>query len=362
MLPTAWPKTNFSTTTGESYLYFSHLPTTTAQHKILMYHNPPITHFQRVTNYDYDAMNTPSSSSHGPSRTHRQHDSVSTSTPRTLGPKTTQAARFYFLLGVLSVALGYDLIFGTINNTSSDLLRKLKEKDKPPNTVNISRMELPRNISTHCWRTCPKRINKIFYDHGFAGLGDRLTVIDNLAQIAGYLCANLEVPPPSVFLHPIHNNGNVVSERVKWLDFRNITFLQDDTQVLASFDDKEEKFPGWLHIVSDGNAGSNGLLEDFVRLQEFALLQDADASTGFIWEIHTPFYQSNLFDRLLPPPSVEVQELSEYEDQMLPELPTYYYFHPEEAQGRKQEQRCRYTNNNPMRLQPTSMVSYILLV
>ncbi len=141
-------------------------------------------------------------------------------------------------------------------------------------------MELQRNISEQCWRTCPQRINKIYFQHGMAGLGDRLTVIDNLAQIAGYLCAILEVPPPSKMLALKHNNGNRVSENVKWLDFRNLTFLQDDSQAVrgldASFSEdfdaspvyKEENFPGWLHIVS-GKSDSKGLLEDFIRLQEF---------------------------------------------------------------------------------------------
>eukprot|EP00984_Skeletonema_dohrnii_P015942 scaffold7000_cov156-Skeletonema_dohrnii-CCMP3373.AAC.1 len=102
---------------------------------------------------------------------------------------------------------------------------------------------------------------------------------------------------------------------------------------------------------------SKGLLEDFIRLQEFSMLQGADARTGFIWEIHTNLYKSNLFDRLLPPPSAQVQELPGYEDKMLPELQTYYHFHPEEAHTHKR--RCTYTNNNPMQLQPTSMVSLV---
>eukprot|EP00984_Skeletonema_dohrnii_P002242 scaffold785_cov135-Skeletonema_dohrnii-CCMP3373.AAC.3 len=166
---------------------------------------------------------------------------------------------------------------------------------------------------------------------------------------------------PSKMLAPKHNNGNRVSEKVKWLDFRNLTFLQDDSQAVRGLDAsfskdfdaspvyKEENFPGWLHIVSD----SKGLLEDFIRLQEFSMLQGTDARIGFIWEIHTDFYESGLFDRLLPPPSEQVQELPGYEDKMLPELQTYYHFHPEEAHAHKR--RCTYTNNNPMQLQPTSM-------
>eukprot|EP00984_Skeletonema_dohrnii_P034869 scaffold33850_cov228-Skeletonema_dohrnii-CCMP3373.AAC.1 len=35
--------------------------------------------------------------------------------------------------------------------------------------------ELQRNISEQCWRTCPQRINKIYFHYERRGLGDRLT-------------------------------------------------------------------------------------------------------------------------------------------------------------------------------------------
>ena len=289
---------------------------------------------------------------------------------RTLGSITTC---YFFLMIMIPAALTvlmllhiYIVVY-MLNDLNLEM-PSVRKQDFFQQQHKRGQMELQRNISEQCWRTCPQRINKIYFQHGRAGLGDRLTVIDNLAQIAGYLCAILEVPPPSKMLALEHNNGNRVSENVKWLDFRNLTFLQDDSQAVrgldASFSEdfdaspvyKEENFPGWLHIVS-GKSDSKGLLEDFIRLQEFSMLQGADARTGFIWEIHTNFYESGLFDRLLPPPSAQVQELPGYEDKMLPELQTYYYFHPEEAHTHKR--RCTYTNNNPMQLQPTRMVSLV---
>jgi hypothetical protein len=126
-------------------------------------------------------------------------------------------------------------------SASKDDSPRVKEE-----TLKRERMELQRRNSTHCWRTCPHRINKIYFEHGRAGLGDRLTVIENLAQIAGYLCAILEMPPPSISLALIHNNGNLVSKKVKWLDFRNLTFLQDDSQVVRGLDTSfSEDFDDW---------------------------------------------------------------------------------------------------------------------
>lgn len=272
--------------------------------------------------------------------------------------------RLLFFVFVITCLEWYNVFtwYNTVEYTKTLIEKEHAPAADHPDILKESggRMER-RNTSEHCWRACPQRINKIYFRFGRAGLGDRLTIIENLAQIAGYLCAIVEMPPPHDLLHLKHNNGNLVSKKLKWLDFRNLTFLQDDSQAVRDLDKtwpvyNEEDFPGWLHIIS---GSKNRLLEDFIRLQEFSLLQGSDARTGFIWEIRTRIYESNLFDQLLPPPSVQVQELSGYEDQMLPELPTYYFFHPTE---KKNQRRCTYTNNKPMQLQPTSMVSLELLL
>ena len=280
----------------------------------------------------------------------------------------------FYVFVILCLAYSYITIFFVlhIGEYTKTIIEKgdLSPATDHPDILKDSR-RTETNTSEHCWRACPQRINKIYFRFRRAGLGDRLTIIENLAQIAGYLCAIVETPPPHDQLAPKHNNGNLVSKKLKWLDFRNLTFLQDGSQAVRDLDISngdsddwetwpvynEEDFPGWLHIISDSK---NRLLGDFIRLQEFSLLQGSDARTGFIWEIRARIYESNLFDQLLPPPSVQVQDLSGYEGQMLPELPTYYYFHPKEK--KKKNQRCTYTNNNPMQLQPTSMVSLELLL
>ena len=150
-----------------------------------------------------------------------------------------------------------------------------------------------RTYSTHphnanaCWRQCPQRINKIYFDHGSAGLGDKHTIIHMLAQMAGYLCAELEMPPPSISLNPVHNDGKQISRKVQWQDFRNMTFIQDNSPVISlnpSFgndfedwrkvpvydDDKYTYSDDWLRVVSAGGAD---LVKDYKELQAFSWLQ-----------------------------------------------------------------------------------------
>lgn len=206
-----------------------------------------------------------------------------------------------------------------------------------------------------CWRHCPQRINKIYFEHGSAGLGDRLTVIHMLAQISGYLCAELEIPPPSITLNPLHNDGQKVNELVQWQDFRNMTFSQDNASVFVpkstfgnDFRDwrripvyDKNKYSDWFHVVSE-NGGN--LMDDYKSLQDFSWRQKADAKTGFVWEIHRSLYTSNLFDfgALLPEPPKQIIDSTEYREDMRPLLTSYRYFHPEN----RRDWGCLYTNDH----------------
>ena len=214
----------------------------------------------------------------------------------------------------------------------------------------------------HCWRHCPHRINKIYFHHGSRGLGDRHTAIHNLAQIAGYLCAELELPPPAVSLNPYHNNNKEVSKLVQWQDFFNLTFIQDKSPVISlnpllgkNFEDwhtipvyDEDKYVDWLHIVQN----STDFVSAYRKLQEFSWSQEPNAKTGFIWEIHTSIYTSNLFDKwLLPNPSEDtMQKAPEYRKKMQPYLPSYHYFHQ-----KSRKHGCRYTNDHQVDTDPTHM-------
>ena len=108
-----------------------------------------------------------------------------------------------------------------------------------------------------------------------------------MAQMAGYLCAELEMPPPSISLNPVHNDGKQISRKVQWQDFRNMTFIQDNSPVISlnpSFgndfedwrkvpvydDDKYTYSDDWLRVVSAGGAD---LVKDYKELQAFSWLQ-----------------------------------------------------------------------------------------
>jgi hypothetical protein len=182
-----------------------------------------------------------------------------------------------------------------------------------------------------CWRSCPKRINKIFYGHGVAGLGDRFYIIMQLAQIAGYLCARLELPPPSACLNIQHNHYLHLSSDLIWQDFKNLTFREDNSSVivdprLSSFDRNfsnwrktplydEQKYSDWLYIVSDKNSDT---LKDYERLQNFSWQQEENSAIGFIWEIRSSYYSSTLNKNQLLDPPLTIQNNSKYSVDMRP--------------------------------------------
>ena len=96
---------------------------------------------------------------------------------------------------------------------------------------------------TGCWRECPplsQRINKIVYlHHKPDGLNDRLHILKTLLNIAGYLCATVEVRKPSKMLATFHNHnkqtfsfpgdtqyesgGEITNSHFRWSDFFNFT-------------------------------------------------------------------------------------------------------------------------------------------
>ncbi len=83
-----------------------------------------------------------------------------------------------------------------------------------------------------CRRMCPERINRIYYDDEGAGLGHMKTIIRDLSELAGYLCAKLILPKPSKLLHIRHNFGQKLSDDLLWEDFINITFAGDNEPVI----------------------------------------------------------------------------------------------------------------------------------
>jgi hypothetical protein len=189
-----------------------------------------------------------------------------------------------------------------------------------------------------CWRRCPQRINRMYYDQGAAaGLGDRMYIIGQLAQIAGYLCARLELPPPSIMLSSHHNNGFPVSNDLNWKDFRKMTFTEDKSSIFvdqnsSSFDRDftgwhripvydPKRYSDWLHKIS---IDREKIMEDYEMLQEFSWQhQQENSTTGFIWEIHMSYYHSGLFKQALTRPSEEIRNDSKYHFRM---KPAHHYY------------------------------------
>ena len=136
----------------------------------------------------------------------------------------------------------------SILTNSSIVLEKSEENEYLDDHLNFNHLT--------CQRSCPKRINKIYWVHKAAGLGDRKNILRDLANLAGYLCAEVVVPPPSVLLHPRHNNWIKVSKSVPWSDLFNVTFIEDGNPAIRSMTaEVGEDFDSWFETpVFDVNS------------------------------------------------------------------------------------------------------------
>ena len=186
-----------------------------------------------------------------------------------------------------------------------------------------------------CQRKCSHNRNKIYYFDGGAGLSDRAFVFRKLAALAGYLCAELVLPPPRKLLNKHHNNGKLVEKSVKWQDLYNLTYIQDFAPAIKDgyeefgddfegwhlpgvFDSTSEgsKYKGWKHVISTNPYIRQG---EFESLLDFTYQQELDAMSssstmptkGFIWEWNTDFYHSNILGRHLPDPSQPIRKQAE---------------------------------------------------
>ncbi|KAA8490725.1 hypothetical protein FVE85_4356 [Porphyridium purpureum] len=66
--------------------------------------------------------------------------------------------------------------------------------------------------------------DKRFGDAAQAGLLDRISMLVQMCNLAGYLCARLIVPPPRAWLSPKHNRGHRVHAALQWTDFVELRF------------------------------------------------------------------------------------------------------------------------------------------
>mmetsp|Transcript_226 Transcript_226/g.360 ORF Transcript_226/g.360 Transcript_226/m.360 type:complete len:479 (-) Transcript_226:1591-3027(-) len=242
---------------------------------------------------------------------------------------------------------------------------------------NVSHHDAISNIKSHnmigndgsndqsltCQRYCPTRINKIYYDGDPAGLGDRIIILKGLAQLAGYLCAEVIMPPPKEQLTTIHNNGRPISEELEWSDFINITFIQDGSPAIKSAKTLEDgitisswsdipaitfsgsKDKDWLHVVStDGK-----IRDDFQYLLKFSFQQPHNATIGFVWEIHKEWYTADLWSEQFPrlvdlEPERENADHDYYDTKMRPFFSSYYRVHKNLKE--KEKSACWYIKSD----------------
>jgi hypothetical protein len=226
------------------------------------------------------------------------------------------------------------------------------------NTSDASGMDTTSNHTTRthpCQRICTTRLNKIYYADAPAGLSDRKVILRDLSQLAGFLCAEVIMPPPKEHLSADHNFGKPISDEIEWSDFININFIQDGSPAIKSAKTLEEgmqitswsnapafklsgpKYKDWLHVVST----EGKVQDDFVEIQKFSFQQPHNATIGFVWEIHKKWYPSDLWLRRLPVLDPEVKEsaIHEYRKRMRPFLATYHGLHP-----KNKKIGCVYTN------------------
>jgi len=165
-----------------------------------------------------------------------------------------------------------------------------------------------------CWRECPQgRVNRIFYNGGGrAGLNDRKFVIENLAELAGYLCAQLVVSEPYTLLNEQHNNGKHLSHNLHWKDLFYVKFVEDDKPVIVENEvDVEGGYDGYLRVISHGGSWKEGFekVQEHSWTQEQAWRQGDHDAPGFVWELtYSNPYNNDLTSNDLPMLRPDLQE------------------------------------------------------
>lgn len=150
-------------------------------------------------------------------------------------------------------------------------------------------------------------MNRIFFNgpggEG-AGLGDRKFIIDDLAELAGYLCAELVLSRPFILLNAGHNNGKPLSHDLQWKDLFDLKFAEDDKPVIVENEDNVNGgYEGYLRVISHGRSWKDGFrtAQDYSWAQEEAWRQGDLNAPGFVWELtYTDAYSNDLTKSALP--------------------------------------------------------------
>lgn len=180
---------------------------------------------------------------------------------------------------------------GTSNGTD-------KKKDVVVNEIQVNPV-VESTPPKKCWRSncpSPRKNHIIVYMNNMysAGWNDRMFIFSRLADLAGYLCADLHVPPPYLMLNKGHNMGERLPEDLRWSDFLNLSFGYNQTiQEWRKMEDLPTTTS--LRVKSNSPVGN---WEKLMQLENFTLAQTAsppsDLEDGFAWEIKTNLYQMEL--------------------------------------------------------------------
>ncbi|GFH47101.1 hypothetical protein CTEN210_03576 [Chaetoceros tenuissimus] len=225
------------------------------------------------------------------------------------------------------------------------------------------------NSNDGCRRSCLYRQNKIYFVHSPAGLGDRKSIMKRLAQVAGYLCAQVVLPPPSYLLTSDHNKGQDISTSLEWRDFYNLTFIQDNVPAIKSakqefgkdasttmdwndvpvFDttSNASQYKNWLHVISEDGQWKR----DFAKVVDYSFRYASSKNHGFIWEWKGSLHNADIFKEPLDGPSADVKStLSSngdiYKPSMRPLLELYCSVNGIKNRTNEQCKGCVYTNDD----------------
>lgn len=204
---------------------------------------------------------------------------------------------YHHLIFITLVSLRYFLI-QEFQLRAVNLL--ILEKNNNDNVVNATAyVVVEANQSTSCRRRCDRRNSKILYTaNNAAGLRDRQVVLTILSDLAGYLCAIVEFPPPTKMLARKHNRNTPSDPKIVWSDYWNLTFIDDaipSVKTLPVIDQnrgsndkyskrRDEDYKDWYHVVT---TTPESVYRDFEEIERVSW---ESSHPGFVWEIRASWY------------------------------------------------------------------------
>ena len=193
------------------------------------------------------------------------------------------------------------------NNTTTPTIqypssRPLPTQQSLPPSHSINKQPLEKDTHGNCWRYCHHRNHLVYYRYqNFAGLADRMSVLNSLASLAGYLCARFEWSSPSQMLAKRHNHNQPIAESTEWNDFFDARWLQDGTPLWSTNTTTSSitnigrsdqnhtiySLQNWTLILECKTRSES--LSQLEQIEAFSL-QHTDGTSSFLWIIDFNLY------------------------------------------------------------------------